>query len=84
MQYKVTNVLCDMKLLRNGKLVIIKQGQTSEVSAEEYQYLSAVYGMSVKGEKTLDIRVTKPVEFNVSAEKTEEKTEKKKRKHKKS
>ena len=61
MQYKVINSLVDMKLLQDGKLVVIKRGTSASVSVEEYQYLSRVYGMAVKGEKEIVVRVTEPV-----------------------
>lgn len=61
MTYKVLNLVSDMKLFQNGKLVIIKHGKSYSVSSEEYQYLSQVYGMAVKGEKEYAVRVTEPV-----------------------
>lgn len=79
MHYKVYNSSCDMKLLRDGKLVIIKKNNLFEVSMVEYQYLSQVYGMNLKGDKVIEIRTTKPVKIeNVVQE------PKKQRKRKKS
>ena len=81
MQYKVVNLLCDMKLIRDGKVVVIKRGKDSLVSAQEYQYLSQVYGMSVKGEKEIVVRVTEPVKIEEIAVAP---VSNKKRKHKRS
>lgn len=57
MQYKVCNLERDMKL--GAKL--IKRGTSVSVSQQDYQYLSQVYGMAVKGEKEYTVRVTAPV-----------------------
>lgn len=57
MQYKVCNLERDMKL--GGKL--IKRGESVCVSQQDYQFLSQVYGMAVKGEKEYAVRVTEPV-----------------------
>lgn len=81
MQYKVVNLLCDMKLIRDGKVVVIKRGKDSLVSAQEYQYLSQVYGMSVKGEKEIVVRVTEPAKIEEIAVAP---VSNKKRKHKRS
>ena len=75
MQYKVWNLERDMKL--GTKL--IKRGESVSVSQQDYQYLSQVYGMAVKGEKEYTVRITVPVEI----EKVEQKTLTKKRKSKK-
>lgn len=80
MQFKVVNLLCDMKLVRGDTVVIIRKGTEATVSAQEYQYLTQLYGMDFKGEKVAEVRITNPVEINVVAE---EVSEKKKRKHKK-
>lgn len=63
MQYQVKNLVSDMKLLRNGALVVIKKGTQANVSLQEYQYLVKVYGMNVKGKKEIKIRVTTPAEI---------------------
>ena len=84
MQYKVVNLLCEMKLIRDGKVVVIKRGKDSLVSAQEYQYLSQVYGMSVKGEKEIVVRVTEPVKIEEIAESIIAPVSNKKRKHKRS
>ena len=60
MKYKVSNSLTDMKLLRDGKCFVIKRGTTEIVSQAEYQLLGQVYGLSVKGEKVIEVRITKP------------------------
>lgn len=78
MQYKVYNSICDMKLLRNGSLFVIKKDTVSEVSADEYQYLAQVYGMSLKGDKVIEVRTTKPVKVETVVEE-----QKKQRKRKK-
>ena len=84
MKYKVKNLLADMKLFRTGGVIVIKKGKEAVVSAEEYQYLSQVYGMAVKGEKEIVIRITEPVkiEESVNTEESVVAVFKKKRKHK--
>ena len=57
MQYKVYNLERDMKL--GTKL--IKRGESVCVSLQDYQFLSQVYGMAVKGEKEYAVRITEPV-----------------------
>lgn len=90
MQYKVKNNLCDMKLLRNGSLVVLKSNQEYTVSLQEYQYLAQVYGMSVKGDKDIDVRVTTPskiekfIDIPQSETQSEAQSVTKRRKHKKS
>lgn len=84
MKYKVKNLLKDMKLFRVDGVVVIRKGKEAIVSADEYQYLSQVYGTAVKGEKEIVIRITEPVKIEESV-KTEESVvvvSKKKRKHK--
>ena len=81
MQYKVINLLSDMKLLRNGNLLIIKKEKEAVVSAQEYQFLSQVYGLAVKGERHCVVQITAPVKIG---EKIENMCVAKKRKHKKS
>lgn len=61
MQYKVCNLEHDMKLIQNHKLVVIKRGHAHSVSEQDYQFLSQVYGMAVKGEKEYAVRITVPV-----------------------
>ena len=61
MTYKVLNLVNDMKFIRNRQLVVIKRGREFSVSDKEYQFLSQVYGMAVKGEKEYAVRVTAPV-----------------------
>ena len=87
MKYKVCNLVCDMKLMRDS-LVIIKRGQSVLVSQQEYQYLAQVYGMAVKGEKEYTVRATAPVKIDIATEQTVAESEPvahvKKRKSKKS
>ena len=78
MQYKVCNLERDMKL--GTKL--IKRGELVSVSLKDYQYLSQVYGMAVKGEKEYSVRVTIPVKaepLSVVVEETPKKGKRKKR-----
>lgn len=63
MKYKVFNLFCDMKYLKNGLPVEIKRGKTVSVTQKEYQYLSQVYGMTVKGTEDITVRITQPVAF---------------------
>lgn len=68
MKYIVQNLKTDMKLLRNGKMTVIKSGQKTAVSIQEYQYLAQVYGMNVKGEKEVSVRITEPVKIESFAD----------------
>ena len=63
MKYKVFNLECDMKLVKNGRVITIKQGNSVSVTQKEYQYLAQVYGMAVKGTEDIVVRVTEPVRF---------------------
>ena len=77
MKYKVCNLERDMKLGTR----LIKRGESVSVSQQDYQFLAQVYGMAVKGEKELVVRVTEPAKIQ------EDKpvlAKEKKRKHKKS
>lgn len=84
MKYKVKNLLKDMKLFRVDGVVVIRKGKEAVVSADEYQYLSQVYGTTVKGEKEIVIRITEPAKIEESVKKEESVVvvSKKKRKHK--
>lgn len=73
MQFKVVNLLCDMKLVRGDTVVIIRKGTEATVSAQECQYLAQLYGMDFKGEKVAEVRIANPVEINVVAEDVSEK-----------
>lgn len=64
MLYKVCNLERDMKLGTR----LIKRGESVSVSQKDYQFLSQVYGMAVKGEKEYSVRVTVPVEIEVPVE----------------
>lgn len=83
MQYKVINSLMDMKFLRNGKAVVIKAGTYAIVSAAEYQFLGQVYGLAVKGELVIEVRVTRPVVIEEVKEADAADEPEKKRKRKK-
>lgn len=78
MEYKVQNLLTDMKLFRNGSVVVLKKGTESRVSAEEYQYLSQVYGMSLKGNRAIEVRTTQPVKIETIAQEPQKKRKRKK------
>lgn len=78
MKYKVKNLLSDMKLFRNGSVVDIKKGTEYIVSAEEYQNLAQVYGMSLKGNKAVEVRTTKPVKIETVVQDTQKKRKRKK------
>lgn len=47
---------------------LIKRGESVSVSQKDYQFLSQVYGMAVKGEKEYIVRVTAPVEIDAPVE----------------
>ena len=64
MLYKVCNLERDMKLGPR----LIKRGESVSVSQKDYQFLSQVYGMAVKGEKEYSVLVTVPVEIAVPVE----------------
>jgi len=68
-----------MKLVRGDTVVVIRKGVDATVSVQEYQYLSHVYGMGLKGNKVMEVRITKPVKIEAVAQET-----KKQRKRKKS
>lgn len=66
MKYKVFNLECDMKLVKNGRVITIKQGNSVSVTQKEYQYLAQIYGMAVKGTEDIVVRVTEPIRFEKS------------------
>ena len=68
MNFKVVNLERDM-ILKNK---LIRRGQTVSVSQQDYQFLSVVYGMAVKGEKEYIVRTTKPVMISKTVEVKEE------------
>lgn len=72
MKYRVINVVEDMKLLREGKLFLIRRGKEEIVSAQEYQFLGQVYGLNVKGDLVVEVRVTEPVKIEEPVETVEE------------
>ena len=79
MQYKIYNLERDMKLGTR----LIKRGEKVSVSQQDYQYLSHVYGMAVKGEKEYTVRTTVPVPIETAQLETNKKVLVKKRKNKK-
>lgn len=83
MQYRVQNKLTDMKLMRNGRVLLIKKGILMLCTQAEYQYLSQIYGNSVKGERLQDYRITEPVKFESNNTSKEKSTVQKKNKSKK-
>lgn len=65
MEYQVVNVKCDMKLMRDGGVLVIKRGKKVTVSREEYQQLAQVYGSAVKGKVEVSYRMTEPVKMQL-------------------
>ena len=65
MEYQVVNVSCDMKLMRDNGVFVIKRGKKVTVSREEYQQLAQVYGSAVKGKVEVNYRMTEPVKMQL-------------------
>lgn len=68
MKYRVINTVADMKLLREGKIFLIHRGKEEIVSDKEYQFLGQVYGVNVKGELVIEVRVTQPAKIETPVE----------------